>query len=120
MVLIVIGVLPGHKGRIGHHDHTHFIGQTRRDRCHHRRVRIETALVREIGGKLHSRPLEAQIAALAARQHGVVSRGQRHDWTSLALDLGYVDHAHFIHDFRAAVGRSPSEYEAQCAALAAA
>src|SRR4051795_1802336 len=29
MVLMVIGVLPGHKGRIGHHDHTHFIGQTR-------------------------------------------------------------------------------------------
>ncbi|MDX6724069.1 MAG: hypothetical protein QOD73_2473 [Solirubrobacteraceae bacterium] len=26
---MVIGVLPGHKGRIGHHDHTHFIGQTR-------------------------------------------------------------------------------------------
>src|SRR4051794_523018 len=28
MVLLVIGVLPGHNGRIGHHDHTHFIGQT--------------------------------------------------------------------------------------------
>jgi hypothetical protein len=28
MVFIVIGVLPGHKGRIGHPDHTHFIGQT--------------------------------------------------------------------------------------------
>jgi hypothetical protein len=25
---MVIGVLPGHNGRIGHHDHTHFIGQT--------------------------------------------------------------------------------------------
>ena len=25
---MVIGVLPGHTGRIGHHDHTHFIGQT--------------------------------------------------------------------------------------------
>src|SRR5689334_19694012 len=24
---MVIGVLPGHKGRIGHHDHTHLIGQ---------------------------------------------------------------------------------------------
>src|SRR4051794_4549241 len=30
MVLIVIGVLPGHKGGIGHHDRTHFIGQTLR------------------------------------------------------------------------------------------
>jgi hypothetical protein len=28
MVFMVIGVLPGHKGRIGHPDHTHFIGQT--------------------------------------------------------------------------------------------
>jgi Transposase DDE domain group 1 len=27
MVLIVTGVPPGHKGRIGHHDDTHFIGQ---------------------------------------------------------------------------------------------
>ena len=40
--------------------------------------------------------------------------------TSLALDLGYFDHAHFIRDFRAVVGRSPAEYEAMCAALAAA
>jgi hypothetical protein len=28
---MVMGVLPGHKGRIGHHDHTHFIGQTHID-----------------------------------------------------------------------------------------
>jgi hypothetical protein len=28
MVFMVIGVLPGPKGRIGHPDHTHFIGQT--------------------------------------------------------------------------------------------
>jgi transposase InsO family protein len=35
MVLSVIGVLPGHKGRIGHHDHTHFIGQTRFTRPGH-------------------------------------------------------------------------------------
>src|SRR4051812_913026 len=27
MVLMVTGVLPGHKGRIGHHDHTHFLRQ---------------------------------------------------------------------------------------------
>jgi AraC-like DNA-binding protein len=29
---------------------------------------------------------------------------------SLALELGYSDQAHFINDFRAAVGRSPSRY----------
>jgi AraC-like DNA-binding protein len=49
-----------------------------------------------------------------------LAAGERDDWTSLALDLGYFDHAHFIRDFRDAVGRSPAEYEAQCAALASA
>jgi hypothetical protein len=28
MELIVMAFLPGHKGRISHHDHTHFTGQT--------------------------------------------------------------------------------------------
>src|SRR3954464_3886476 len=49
-----------------------------------------------------------------------LAAGERSDWTRLALDLGYFDHAHFIRDFRAVVGRSPAEYEAQCVALAAA
>jgi AraC-like DNA-binding protein len=49
-----------------------------------------------------------------------LAAGERSDWTRLALDLGYFDHAHFIRDFRAVVGRSPAEYEAQCAALGAA
>jgi AraC-like DNA-binding protein len=49
-----------------------------------------------------------------------LAAGERGDWTRLALDLGYFDHAHFIRDFRAVVGRSPAEYEAQCAALTAA
>jgi AraC-like DNA-binding protein len=38
------------------------------------------------------------------------------DWTRFALDLGYFDHAHFIADFRALVGRTPSQYEAQASA----
>lgn len=49
-----------------------------------------------------------------------LAAGERSDWTRLALDLGYFDHAHFIRDFRAVVGRSPAEYEALCGALAAA
>jgi AraC-like DNA-binding protein len=49
-----------------------------------------------------------------------LAAGERDDWTRLALDLGYFDHAHFIRDFRAVVGRSPAEYEALCAALATA
>lgn len=37
------------------------------------------------------------------------------EWTDLALDLGYYDHAHFIRDFRLVVGRSPAEYAAEAA-----
>jgi AraC-like DNA-binding protein len=46
--------------------------------------------------------------------------GRGTDWTRLALDLGYFDHAHFIRDFRAVVGRTPAEYEAEAAAAPAA
>ncbi|MGI8802097.1 MAG: helix-turn-helix domain-containing protein [Solirubrobacteraceae bacterium] len=43
--------------------------------------------------------------------------GSRHaDWTRFALDLGYFDHADFIRDFRAVVGRSPSQYQAEARA----
>ena len=31
-------------------------------------------------------------------------------WTTLALEPGYYDHAHFIRDFRLVVGRSPADY----------
>ena len=43
----------------------------------------------------------------------------RPDWSRLALDLGYFDHAHFIRDFRAVAGRSPTEYERELTATAA-
>lgn len=32
------------------------------------------------------------------------------DWSRLALELGYFDQAHFIRDFKALVGRTPTEY----------
>jgi AraC-like DNA-binding protein len=32
------------------------------------------------------------------------------DWADLALDCGYFDQSHFIHDFRAFAGVSPSAY----------
>jgi AraC-like DNA-binding protein len=32
------------------------------------------------------------------------------DWTRLAMDLGYFDHAHFIKDFKSIIGRTPGEY----------
>ncbi len=38
---------------------------------------------------------------------------RRHiEWTSLALDCGYYDQSHFIHDFEAFSGLSPSTYVA--------
>ena len=41
------------------------------------------------------------------------NRSGHSDWSRLALDLGYFDHAHFIRDFRAVVGRTPRQYGAR-------
>jgi AraC-like DNA-binding protein len=49
-----------------------------------------------------------------------IAEGRAGDWAALALELGYFDQAHFIKDFRALVGRSPTEYAAEVAAVAAA
>ena len=43
-----------------------------------------------------------------------IAAGEAEDFASLALDLGYFDQAHFNRDFRAMVGRSPSEYAHAC------
>ncbi|HEY4277314.1 MAG TPA: helix-turn-helix domain-containing protein [Conexibacter sp.] len=42
------------------------------------------------------------------------------DLGRLAVELGYFDQAHFINGFKTVVGRTPAEYAAGCAALAAA
>ena len=39
-------------------------------------------------------------------------RGRSVDWTRIALDCGYFDQAHFIHDFRAFSGITPTGYDA--------
>lgn len=47
------------------------------------------------------------------RLHDAIERmddGDVVDWSSLALDLGYFDQAHFIRDFKSLVGRTPGDY----------
>jgi AraC-like DNA-binding protein len=48
-----------------------------------------------------------------------IAAGEGHDGAALALDLGYFDQSHFIRDFTAQIGVSPSAYERACAAAAA-
>ena len=48
------------------------------------------------------------------RIHEVLERVNENkvkDWVSLALDLGYADQAHFIRDFKALVGTTPTLYQ---------
>jgi len=43
---------------------------------------------------------------------GEAAGRDRWDWAATALELGYVDQAHFIRDFKALIGASPAQYAA--------
>jgi AraC-like DNA-binding protein len=60
--------------------------------------------------RLHDAVQELEAAAL----------GGTFDWARLAVELGYFDQAHFIHDFKAVTGRTPAEYAREASAPAAA
>jgi AraC-like DNA-binding protein len=47
-----------------------------------------------------------------------VATGGAVDWAALAVELGYHDQAHLIHDFKAQVGFTPAAYAERCAAAA--
>ena len=44
------------------------------------------------------------------RALALANRGRHIDWAQVALDCGYFDQAHFIHDFRSFAGLTPTEY----------
>jgi AraC-like DNA-binding protein len=56
----------------------------------------------------------ARVQEVAER----VATGQAVDWAGLAVELGYHDQAHLIHDFKAQVGFTPAAYAERCAAAA--
>jgi len=41
----------------------------------------------------------------------MTNRGRPVNWTGVALDCGYFDQAHFIHDFRSFAGLTPTVYQ---------
>jgi AraC-like DNA-binding protein len=43
-----------------------------------------------------------------------IGMGRPVEWAAVAVDCGYFDQAHFIHDFRAFSGINPSTYIAHC------
>lgn len=45
-----------------------------------------------------------------------VAAGQAVDWAALAVELGYHDQAHLIHEFKAQLGFTPAAYAQRCAA----
>lgn len=56
--------------------------------------------------KRYCRILRFQLAL------GCAEGGRQVDWTRIALDCGYFDQAHFIHDFRSFAGMTPTGYDA--------
>ena len=57
--------------------------------------------------KVFCRVRRFQAAVCRAHRRGIV------DWRELALDCGYFDQAHFIHDFQAFSGLTPAAWVAQ-------
>lgn len=59
-----------------------------------------------VAPKRYCRILRFQRALVRAEQ------GRAVDWTRIAVECGYFDQAHFIHDFRSFAGTTPTGYQA--------
>lgn len=60
--------------------------------------------------------LTPKVFCRVRRFQAAVNRAHRHghpNWTELAIDCGYFDQAHFIHDFEEFSGLTPSAWAAQ-------
>ena len=80
----------------------------RGDRLHRaKREAIHRAVQEEVGitPKVYCRIRRFQRAVTMA------TRGRQVEWTRVALDCGYFDQAHFIHDFRSFAGLTPTAYQ---------
>lgn len=66
-----------------------------------------------IGPKAFARVARFQRIFRSFEQHGI-----RRSWAEIALDCGYYDQAHFIHDFKAFSGQTPAAYFADHHAMA--
>ena len=103
----------------------------------HRAVRAAVAILKREAGKIRTRELAAQLGLSQRRfiqvfsnQVGVppkvfgrVQRFQRAveltrggsavDWADIAVECGYFDQSHLIHEFEALSGLSPTEFQRQ-------
>jgi AraC-like DNA-binding protein len=68
--------------------------------------RLERLFHRYVG--LSPRWVIKRVRLYAAAE--AIARAEALDWPDLAQELGYFDQAHFIRDFKAAIGRTPGAY----------
>ena len=54
----------------------------------------------------------ARLHLAAERVIELATQGSARGWADVAVELGYVDQAHFIHDFKAVIGETPARWAA--------
>jgi AraC-like DNA-binding protein len=85
------------------------------DRCHVSVRALQRLFRRWVGAPPKWVIRRARVQEAAER----VAEGGRVNWARLASELGYFDQTHFIKDFRAQIGLSPSAYAKECRTVGA-